>query len=146
MQKLLQTYFGTMRHCLVCSLTVGATNFAASSTSSHGVPLELIPKSTEDAEDWRQSSEKRKTEEAYYLIIFYQGIDDSRVDQASYFLNFPEARPWNLVIWEWCFTLPRFVLANRQTTVYFRIIFKLYCGLATELHVSNNYRSYDCTT
>jgi hypothetical protein len=48
---------------------------------------------------------------------------------------------WNL-IWEWGLTLPSFVLANCQTTVYFQHTFKLCSGLATGLHVSNNYRSY----
>jgi hypothetical protein len=30
LRKLLQTYFGARRHCLVCSSTVVATDFAAS--------------------------------------------------------------------------------------------------------------------
>jgi hypothetical protein len=68
---------------------------------------------------------------------------DITLDSRSSFLNFkfPTSPPWNL-IWEWRLTLPSFVLANRQTTVYFRTTFKLDNGLATGLHVSNNYRSY----
>ena len=31
LQKLLQAYFGAMRHYLVCSSTVGATDFTAAS-------------------------------------------------------------------------------------------------------------------
>jgi hypothetical protein len=36
LQKLLQTYFGAMGHCLVCSLSVRATIFTA---SRHFAPL-----------------------------------------------------------------------------------------------------------
>ena len=83
LKKLLQTYFGAMCDCLVCSSTVGATNFTATvSTSSSGIPWESIPELTETAEKWHWSSGKRKADEAYYFIID-QGIDDSRLDLAS---------------------------------------------------------------
>jgi hypothetical protein len=49
-----------MRHCLVCSSTVGATDFAASGFASHGIPWEVIPESTETAERLSPAKAKRE--------------------------------------------------------------------------------------
>ena len=138
LQKLLQTYFGAMRHCLVCHSTVGATNFTARGSFRTLDPLGIHSRVNGDcAKRTLNSSEERKTEEAYSL----SSIKASTIvlELASNNLNFPRAHPWNL-IWEWRLTLPSFRLANRQTTVYFRSTqSRLWVGYGTSCL---NYRSY----
>ena len=83
LQELLQTYFGAMRHCLVCGPTVDATNFAANSISTHRILWDPIRESQGTQE--RLTTEQRKerqTEEAYSFIID-QSIDGSGLDLAS---------------------------------------------------------------
>ena len=68
LQKLLQTYFGAMRHCLVCHSTVGATNFTARGSFRTLDPLGIHSRVNGDcAKRTLNSSEERKTEEAYSL-------------------------------------------------------------------------------
>jgi hypothetical protein len=83
LQELLQTYFGAMRHCLVCGPTVDATNFAADSISTYGILWDSIHEShrTQERLTTKQQNE-RQTEEAYSFVID-QSIDDSGPDLAS---------------------------------------------------------------
>ena len=84
LQELLQTYFGAMRHCLVCKTTVDATYFCCRqtflSTRSPGTPF-VSPRGTQKRLTTEQRKE-RQTEEAHSFIID-QSIDDSRLDLAS---------------------------------------------------------------
>ena len=79
----MQTYFGAMRHCLVCSLTAGATNFTASKHFELWDPLAIHFRVNGDRRILTMwSSEERKAEEAYSFVID-QDINDSRLDLAS---------------------------------------------------------------
>ena len=78
LQKLLQTYFGAMRHCLVCSSTVGATNLAACWNSTR-----IQVWTTEDGGQIDTGTAKRGGLKRITSFIIDQGIDDSRLDLAS---------------------------------------------------------------
>ena len=69
--------------CLVCGLTVNATNFAADSISTYGILWDSIHESqrTQERLTTKQQNE-RQTEEAYSFVID-QSIDDSGPDLAS---------------------------------------------------------------
>jgi hypothetical protein len=105
----------------LCSSTVVPPISQPAAFLAWGFLGKPFPSPQKPQKDCHRSSEERKTEEAYSYIID-QNIDDRRLDLASYIFKFPTSPPLepNLGVAR-RLTLPSFILlANRQTTVYFR--------------------------